>query len=70
MSLKRHRYLLLGTAAVILVTVGVLYFLGTVLLTLGISAVAAYVLLAGGPAAGTGNALAATPSRAEPGTWR
>ncbi len=44
-SLKRHRYLLLGTAAVIVITLGVLYFLGTVLLTLGISAVAAYVLL-------------------------
>ncbi len=44
-SLKRKRFLLLGTAAILLATLAVLYFLGTVLLTLGISAVIAYVLL-------------------------
>ena len=44
-SLKRKRFLLLGTAAILLATLAALYFLGTVLLTLGISAVIAYVLL-------------------------
>ncbi len=44
-SLKRKRYLLLGTAAILVAAVAVLYFLGTVLLTLGISALIAYVLL-------------------------
>ena len=44
-SLKRKRFLLLGTTAVVVATLVVLYLLGTVLLTLGISAVIAYVLL-------------------------
>lgn len=44
-SLKRKRYLLLGTAAILVAAVAILYFLGTVLLTLGISALIAYVLL-------------------------
>ena len=44
-SLKRKRFLLLGTAAIVVVTLAVLYLLGTVLLTLGISAVIAYVML-------------------------
>ena len=44
-SLKRKRFLLLGTSAIVVVTVVVLYLMGTVLLTLGISAVIAYVLL-------------------------
>ena len=44
-SLKRKRFLLLGTAAILLTAVVVLYLLGSVLLTLGISAVLAYVLL-------------------------
>ena len=44
-SLKRKRFLLLGTAAILVVTLAVLYLLGSVLLTLGISAVIAYVLL-------------------------
>ena len=44
-SLKRKRFLLLGAAAVVVVTLAVLYLLGSVLLTLGISAVIAYVLL-------------------------
>ena len=44
-SLKRKRYLLLGTAAIVLVVLAVLYLLGSVLLILGISAVIAYVLL-------------------------
>ena len=43
--MKRKRLLLLAVAAVVVVTLAVLYFLGTVLLTLGISAVIAYVLL-------------------------
>ena len=44
-SLKRKRLCLVGAAAVVVVALAVLYFLGTVLLTLGISAVIAYVLL-------------------------
>ena len=44
-SLKRKRLLLLGAAAVVVATLAVLYLLGSVLLTLGISAVIAYVLL-------------------------
>ena len=44
-SLKRKRLGLVGAAAVVVLTLAVLYFLGTVLLTLGISAVIAYVLL-------------------------
>ena len=44
-SLRRKRLLLLGAAAVLVATMAVLYLLGTVLLTLGISAVIAYVLL-------------------------
>lgn len=44
-SLKRKRFLLLGTAAIVVAVVVVLYLLGSVLLTLGISAVIAYVLL-------------------------
>ena len=44
-SLKRKRFLLAGTAVILLATVAVLYFLGGVLLTLGLSAVIAYVLL-------------------------
>ena len=44
-SLKRKRLSLVGAAAVVIVTLAVLYFMGTVLLTLGISAVIAYVLL-------------------------
>ncbi len=44
-SLRRKRFLLLGTAAVVVLTLAALYLLGTVLLTLGISAVIAYVLL-------------------------
>ena len=44
-ALKRKRVLLLGTAAILVVTLALLYFLGSVLLTLGISAVIAYVLL-------------------------
>ena len=44
-ELKRKRRLLLGTAAVVVATLLVLYLLGTVLLTLGLSAVLAYVLL-------------------------
>ena len=43
--MKRKRLLLLAMAAVVVVTLAVLYFLGTVLLTLGIGAVIAYVLL-------------------------
>lgn len=44
-SLKRKRFLLLGTAAIVVGALAILYFLGSVLLTLGISAVIAYVLL-------------------------
>ena len=44
-GMKRKRLLLLAAAAVVVVTLTALYFLGTVLLTLGISAVIAYVLL-------------------------
>ena len=44
-SLKRKRFLLLGTAAIVVAAVAVVYFLGSVLLTLGISTVLAYVLL-------------------------
>ena len=44
-TLKRKRFLLLGTAAIVVVALAVVYFLGSVLLTLGISAVIAYVLL-------------------------
>ena len=44
-SLKRKRFLLLGTAAIVVVALAVLYLLGSVLLTLGLSAVIAYVLL-------------------------
>ena len=44
-TLKRKRLCLAAAAAVVLATLAILYFLGTVLLTLGISAVLAYVLL-------------------------
>ena len=44
-SLKRKRFLLVGTAAIVVAAVAVVYFLGSVLLTLGISTVLAYVLL-------------------------
>ena len=44
-SLKRKRFLLLGTAAVVVGALAILYLMGSVLLTLGISAVIAYVLL-------------------------
>ncbi len=43
--MSRNRWLVLATAAVVVVTLAVVYFLGTALLTLGISAVIAYVLL-------------------------
>ena len=44
-SLRRKRFLLLGTAAVVVAALAILYLLGSVLLTLGISTVIAYVLL-------------------------
>ncbi len=44
-TLKQKRLCLVGAAAVVVVALAVLYFLGTVLLTLGISAVLAYVML-------------------------
>ena len=44
-SLKRKRFLLLGTAAIVVFALAVLYMLGSVLLTPGIGAVIAYVLL-------------------------
>ena len=44
-ELKRKRRLLVGTAVIVVATLLVLYLLGTVLLTLGLSVVAAYVLL-------------------------
>ena len=44
-SLKRKRLLLLGAAAIVVATLVILYVLGSVLLTLGISTVIAYVLL-------------------------
>ena len=44
-DMKRKRLLLLSAAAVVVATLAVLYLMGTVLLTLGISAVIAYVLL-------------------------
>ena len=44
-ELRRKRYHLVAMAAVITVTLVVLYLLGTVLLALGLSVVAAYVLL-------------------------
>ncbi len=44
-ELKRKRRLLVATAVVVIATLVVLYLLGTVLLTLGLSVVAAYVLL-------------------------
>ena len=44
-DVTRRRRLLLGTAAVVIVTLLALYLLGTVLLTLGLSVVIAYVLL-------------------------
>ena len=44
-ALKRKRLRLAAAAAVLAVTLAVLYFVGTVLLTLGISIVIAYVLL-------------------------
>ena len=43
-DLKRKRLLLLATAAVVVATLLVLYLMGSVLLTLGLSAVIAYVL--------------------------
>jgi predicted PurR-regulated permease PerM len=42
---RRRRLLLLSSAAVVIVALAVLYLLGTVLLTLGLSVVIAYVLL-------------------------
>jgi predicted PurR-regulated permease PerM len=44
-SMKRKRLCLAAAAVIVVATLAVLYFLGTVLLTLGISAVIAYVLL-------------------------
>ena len=44
-DVKRRRRLLLASAAVVIVALVVLYLLGTVLLTLGMSVVIAYVLL-------------------------
>ena len=44
-SMKRKRFVLLGAVAIVVAAVAVLYLLGSVLLTLGISAVIAYVLL-------------------------
>ena len=44
-DLRRRRFHLLAASAVVIVTLLVLYFLGTVLLTLGLSIVIAYVLL-------------------------
>ena len=44
-ELKRKRWMLVATAIVVIVTLLVLYFLGTVLLPLGLSVVIAYVLL-------------------------
>ena len=44
-DLKRRRFHLLAASAVVIATLLVLYFLGTVLLTLGLSVVIAYVLL-------------------------
>ena len=44
-NIRRKRLLLLATAALVVVTLAGLYLLGTVLLTLGISVVIAYVLL-------------------------
>lgn len=43
--MRRKRFLLLAAAALVVVTLAVLYLLGSVLLTLGISVVIAYVLL-------------------------
>ena len=43
--MKRKRLCLAGAAVIVVAALAVLYFLGTVLLTLGISAVLAYVLL-------------------------
>ena len=43
--MSRNRLLVLATAGVVVVTLVAVYFLGTVLLTLGISAVIAYVML-------------------------
>ena len=44
-NIRRKRLLLLATAALVVVTLAVLYLLGTAVLTLGISVVIAYVLL-------------------------
>ena len=44
-DIKRRRFLLLACAAVVMVTLAALYLLGSVLLPLGLSVVAAYVLL-------------------------
>ena len=44
-DMKRKRFILLSVAALVVAVLAVLYLLGTVLLTLGISAVLAYVLL-------------------------
>ena len=44
-DMKRKRLLLLSAAAVVVATLAVLYLMSTVLLTLGLSAVIAYVLL-------------------------
>ena len=44
-DVKRRRRLLLAVAGVVVVTLAVLYLLGTVLLTVGLSVVIAYVLL-------------------------
>ena len=44
-EIRRRRHLLLATAAVVVVALVVLFLLGTVLLTLGLSVVIAYVLL-------------------------
>ena len=44
-DLKRKRRLLIAAAVVVIATLLLMYFLGTVLLTLGISVVVAYVLL-------------------------
>ena len=44
-DLKRRRVLLVASAAVVIITLAVLYLLGTALLTMGLSVVIAYVLL-------------------------
>ena len=64
--MKRKRLLLLTAAAVMVVILAVLYWMGSVLLTLGISMVICLRAPASGPTAGAGNALAPAPARPEP----